>query len=65
MREKRDFKKRRSSRTDMQRNGLLGQEFVSVKTERRCVHRNTRLHADTHTEGCFIRVSTLVGDRPA
>lgn len=54
---------------DMQRNGLLGQVCACVKTVSWCVRRNgrtyTRLQADAHTEGCFIRVSTLVGDRPA
>ena len=46
----------------MQRNGVIGQEFVCVKTERWCTGKT---HTHAHTEGLFIRVSTLEGNRPA
>lgn len=63
-----DLKKRkrrkRSGRNDMQINGLLGQKFCVFKKRKdgRNWWRYTSLHADAHREGCFIRVSTLVGD---
>lgn len=46
----------------MQRNGVIGQEFVCVKTKRWCTGKT---HTHAHTEGLFIRVSTLEGNRPA